>query len=70
MTAQRVLLARYLESKDDAFSAEEINADLPSVGRAPVYRTLKLLLDQPPKGRNDMAPTACTPGAASSSRSS
>jgi len=45
MTAQRVLLARYLESKNDAFSAEEINADLPSVGRATVYRTLKLLVD-------------------------
>ena len=45
MTTQRVLLARHLETKDDAFSAEEINDELPSVGRATIYRTLRLLVD-------------------------
>lgn len=45
MTGQRVLLARYLESKEDAFSAEQIRADLPGVGRATIYRTLKILVD-------------------------
>lgn len=45
MTQQRVRLARHLETKQEAFSAEQINADLPEVGRATVYRTLKLLVD-------------------------
>ena len=41
---QRELLAQHLETKDDAFSAEEINGELPSVGRATIYRTLELLV--------------------------
>jgi Fur family ferric uptake transcriptional regulator len=45
MTRQRVLLAQYLESKEDSFSAEQIRADLPGVGRATIYRTLKILVD-------------------------
>ena len=45
MTAQRIRLARYLESKDDAFSAEDINEELPEIGRATIYRTLKMLVD-------------------------
>jgi Fur family ferric uptake transcriptional regulator len=45
MTGQRMLLARHLESKEDAFSAEQITADLPGVGRATIYRTLKILVD-------------------------
>jgi Fur family transcriptional regulator, ferric uptake regulator len=45
MTGQRVLLAKYLESKEEAFSAEQIRADLPGVGRATIYRTLKILVD-------------------------
>lgn len=45
MTGQRTLLARYLESKEDAFSVEQIRAALPGVGRATIYRTLKILVD-------------------------
>ena len=45
MTGQRARLAQYLETKPGAFSAEEINAELPGVGRATIYRTLKLLVD-------------------------
>ena len=45
MTGQRVLLAEYLESKADAFSVEEMRIDLPGVGRATIYRTLKILVD-------------------------
>ena len=45
MTGQRVRLAHYLETKQEAFSAEQINTELPGVGRATIYRTLKLLVD-------------------------
>jgi Fur family ferric uptake transcriptional regulator len=45
MTGQRMLLARHLELKGAAFSAEQITADLPGVGRATIYRTLKILVD-------------------------
>ena len=45
MTGQRVLLARHIGSKEEAFSAEEIARELPGVGRATIYRTLKLLTD-------------------------
>ena len=45
MTEQRVLLARYLESKESAFSAEQVRADMPAVGRATIYRTLRILVD-------------------------
>lgn len=45
MTGQRLLLARHLEAKEDSFSAEQITADLPNVGRATIYRTLKILVD-------------------------
>ena len=34
-----------LATKDEGFSAEEIRGELPGVGRATVYRTIKLLLD-------------------------
>ena len=34
-----------LEDKSDGFSAEEISSELPGVGRATVYRTIKLLLE-------------------------
>ena len=45
MTGQRVRLAQYLETKPEAFSAEEINSELAGIGRATIYRTLKLLVD-------------------------
>ena len=43
LTGPRRKVARLVASKDGAFSAESINDDLPGVGRATVYRTLKLL---------------------------
>ncbi len=45
MTGQRALLAQHLQSKRSAFSVEQIRTDLPSVGRATIYRTLKILVD-------------------------
>ena len=45
MTGQRALLARHIESKAEAFSAEEVARELPEVGRATIYRTLKLLVE-------------------------
>ena len=44
-TAPRRAITRLLERKQTGFSAEDICADLPSVGRATVYRTIKLLLN-------------------------
>ena len=43
LTGPRRKVARLVASKQGAFSAESINDDLPGVGRATVYRTLKLL---------------------------
>ena len=43
-TAPRRAIVRLLENKQEGFTAEEISADLPAVGRATVYRTIKLLL--------------------------
>jgi Fe2+ or Zn2+ uptake regulation protein len=34
-----------IERRVDSFSAEDIGGDLPGVGRATVYRTIKLLLE-------------------------
>lgn len=34
-----------LDSKEEGFSAEDISDELPGVGRATVYRTIKLLLE-------------------------
>lgn len=34
-----------LEKKEEGFSVEEISVELPGVGRATVYRTIKLLLE-------------------------
>ena len=44
-TGPRRDLVRLIEKKGDSFSAEEISAELPGVGRATVYRTIKLLLE-------------------------
>ena len=43
MTWPRRQLARMLARRNDSFSAEEIVAALPTLGRATVYRTLRLL---------------------------
>lgn len=44
-TAPRRAIAELLEQKQDSFTAEEISEELPSVGRATVFRTIKLLLE-------------------------
>jgi Fe2+ or Zn2+ uptake regulation protein len=43
-TAPRKAVIRLLERKEEGFTAEEITDELPDVGRATVYRTIKLLL--------------------------
>jgi Fe2+ or Zn2+ uptake regulation protein len=43
-TAPRRAIIDLLERKEEGFSAEEISEELPTVGRATVYRTIKLLL--------------------------
>lgn len=45
VTVPRLYVIGLLDRKDEGFSAEEINEALPGVGRATVFRTLKLLLD-------------------------
>ena len=44
-TGPRRDVVQLLEQKGEGFSAEEISDELPGVGRATVYRTIKLLLD-------------------------
>jgi len=44
LTSPRRRVADLLSGKDAAFGAEEVNAELPGVGRATVYRTIKLLV--------------------------
>ncbi|MBM3949578.1 MAG: transcriptional repressor [SAR202 cluster bacterium] len=44
VTGPRLNIIRLLGKKNEGFSAEEINYALPGVGRATVFRTLKLLL--------------------------
>lgn len=44
-TAPRKAIAGLLERKQEGFTADEISDELPSVGRATVYRTIKLFLD-------------------------
>ena len=45
VTSPRRSVISLLEDKSDGFSAEEISSELPGVGRATVYRTIKLLLE-------------------------
>lgn len=45
MTWPRRQMARTLARRTDSFSAEEIVASLPGLGRATVYRTLRLLVE-------------------------
>ena len=44
-TSPRKAIAGLLEQKQGGFTAEAISDELPSVGRATVYRTIKLLLE-------------------------
>ncbi|MDD9995970.1 MAG: Fur family transcriptional regulator [Dehalococcoidia bacterium] len=44
-TAPRKAIAKHLEQKHETFTAEALSEELPSVGRATVYRTVKLLLE-------------------------
>ena len=45
ITQPRRDVVKLLETKPDGFGAEEIHGALPAVGRATVYRTIRLLLD-------------------------
>lgn len=45
VTAPRRNIVSLLDQKRDGFTAEEIACELPAVGRATVYRTIKLLVD-------------------------
>lgn len=44
-TAPRRAIIRILEGKQEGFAADEIAKELPGVGRATIFRTLKLLLE-------------------------
>ena len=44
-TTPRKAIAAVLEQKQDGFTAEALSDELPAVGRATVYRTIKLLLE-------------------------
>jgi Fe2+ or Zn2+ uptake regulation protein len=44
-TSPRREVARVIAGKDRHFTAEELREDLPSIGRATVYRSLKLLVE-------------------------
>ncbi len=44
-TAPRRAIIRILEGKQEGFTAEEIGKELPDVGRATIFRTIKLLLE-------------------------
>lgn len=44
-TAPRREIVNLLERKEEGFTSEEISEELPEVGRATVFRTVKLLLE-------------------------
>ncbi len=46
ITSPRNQVIENVAARDDNFTAEALAAELDSIGRATVYRTLKLLLDQ------------------------
>ncbi len=46
ITAPRVRVIEHVAAHEDNFTAEELAGELAPVGRATVYRTLKLLLDR------------------------
>ncbi|MFW6195043.1 MAG: Fur family transcriptional regulator [Chloroflexota bacterium] len=45
ITGPRRTVARAISDRSAGFTAEELSAELPQVGRATVYRVIKLLLD-------------------------
>ena len=45
VTEPRRQVARHIAGKSESFRAESISNELPNIGRATVYRTLKLLAD-------------------------
>jgi len=45
LTGPRRRVVSAVEDKDEGFTAESLCLDMPEVGRATIYRTLKLLLD-------------------------
>jgi Fur family ferric uptake transcriptional regulator len=45
LTKPRLEVATAIETQADAFTAEDLCESLPAVGRATVYRTIKLLVD-------------------------
>ncbi len=45
VTTPRRRVLGFLSRKQEGFSVEEVCAEVPGVGRATVYRTIKLLLD-------------------------
>lgn len=45
LTIPRRSIISLLDSKEEGFSAEEISIELPEVGRATVYRTIRLLVE-------------------------
>ncbi len=46
LTGPRLEIINYVTQKQRTFSAEEVCADLPQIGRSTVYRSLKLLQDE------------------------
>ncbi len=46
ITEPRRRIIAFLGRKDEGFTAEELCEELPGVGRATVYRTVKLMLDE------------------------
>jgi Fe2+ or Zn2+ uptake regulation protein len=46
ITSPRNQVVASVAAREDNFTAEELASELDSIGRATVYRTLKLLLDQ------------------------
>ena len=44
-TAPRRALARVIAGKERHFAAEELRSELPTLGRATIYRSLKLLVE-------------------------
>ena len=45
MTGPRRSIIRLMEQKEEGFGAEELCGGLPNVGRATVYRTIRILLE-------------------------
>ena len=45
LTAPRKAITELLQQKHEGFTAEALSEELPSVGRATVFRTIKLLLE-------------------------